>query len=321
MSIFGKIASGISNLGYKAKQHSPELLLVAGGVSFVATVVSVYRARPKFEKVLKEHNDNLEKAKETYEAVQKQIEEGKAPVTPYTKEDYKRDRMHFYMHFAVDTAKIFGPSVIFGASTIGCVGGAFGIINARFLGVSAALASEVKTREILENNIVSDYGKEALEKLKEPRPKTIVEETVNEETGEVETTVKYDTSSNDGLPPYARFFDSSCNDWDEDPENNRIFLYTTQNILNHRLQKKGHLYLNEVYEALGFEETKAGRVMGWVYYKNPEDAQLNGSDNFVDLGVGLGSNSRFVNGLENVVIINPNVDRLPIIDRIGLATI
>lgn len=310
------ISRGINNLGFKAKEHSPELLLIAGGVSFIATIVSVYKARPKFEKVLEEHNANLEKAKETYEAAQKQVEEGKAEVAVYSKADYDRDRMHYYMHLAVDATKVFGSSLIFGASTIGCVGGAFGILNARLIGVSAALASEVKTRELLERNIVSDYGKEALDKLKEPRPATIVEETVNEETGETETTVKYDTTKTDGMSPYARFFDSSCADWDSDAENNRIFLWTKQNIYNHMLQSRGYLFLNEVYIDLGYKPTKSGAVNGWKYYDDPEEARLNGSDNFVDLGV-------FVNNGYDApaIIINPNVDRLPIINRIGFETV
>ena len=46
------------------------------------------------------------------------------------------------------------------------------------------------------------------------------------------------------------------------------------------LKSQGHLFLNEVYDMLGFKRTKAGAVVGWIY----DDKKPYG-DNFVDFGM------------------------------------
>ena len=75
---------------------------------------------------------------------------------------------------------------------------------------------------------------------------------------------------------------------------------------NEQLMKKGHLYLNEVYDLLGIEKTNAGRVVGWMYdEKNPT------GDNLVDFGMYDSSNERkrmFINGYERSILLDFNVD-------------
>ena len=59
-----------------------------------------------------------------------------------------------------------------------------------------------------------------------------------------------------------------------------MFFRSQQNFLNDKLRVKGFLTLNEAYVALGFKETKAGMVCGWVYdKKNPN------GDNYVEFDV------------------------------------
>lgn len=105
---------------------------------------------------------------------------------------------------------------------------------------------------------------------------------------------------------YARIFDDSCIGWTKDPEYNLSFLKVQQNYCNDVLKSKGHLFLNEVYDILGFPRTKAGAVVGWVYdEKNPI------GDNFVDFGIfdtNDERNSDFINGYRNTAILDFNVD-------------
>ena len=49
---------------------------------------------------------------------------------------------------------------------------------------------------------------------------------------------------------------------------------------NDMLKSQGHLFLNEVYDMLGFKRTTAGAVVGWIY----DDKKPYG-DNFVDFGM------------------------------------
>ena len=85
-----------------------------------------------------------------------------------------------------------------------------------------------------------------------------------------------------------------------------MFLRRQQDAANDRLKSDGYLFLNDVYEMLGFPKTKAGQMVGWIYdEKNPN------GDNFVDFGIydiSKPANSKFVNGYERSIILDFNVD-------------
>lgn len=67
-----------------------------------------------------------------------------------------------------------------------------------------------------------------------------------------------------GESHYARVFDESNDNWERRPEYNLLFLQSQQNWMNDRLQSRGHVFLNEVYDALGFKRTSAGAIVGWL---------------------------------------------------------
>ena len=113
---------------------------------------------------------------------------------------------------------------------------------------------------------------------------------------------------------YARIFDELNDNWEKDAELNLFFINGQLNYWNHILQTKGYVFLNEVYEALGFNPTKAGQHVGWYYdAKNPK------ADNYIDFGiydVNRRDASEFVNGMERSVILDFNVQG-PIDSLIG----
>ena len=85
--------------------------------------------------------------------------------------------------------------------------------------------------------------------------------------------------------------------------------------LNKRLQIRGYLFLNEVYEFLGIPLIREGQYLGWFY--DPNDPTLH---NKVDFGIYdchdiLKCN--FVNGFENTVLLDFNIDG-NIVDRFNV---
>ena len=135
-------------------------------------------------------------------------------------------------------------------------------------------------------------------------------ETVTDpETGkEKKTKVEQEIVSDgvEGCSPYARFFDDASREWTDDPEYNLMFLRAQQAYFNKRLIARGHVTLNEVYQALDIPETDAGAIVGWRYNKeNPS------GDNQIDFGiynVKRRANRDFVNGYEDAVLLDFNVD-------------
>ena len=82
--------------------------------------------------------------------------------------------------------------------------------------------------------------------------------------------------------------------------------------MNDKLRANGHVFLNEVYKELGFDDTKAGQVVGWIY--DPENPN---GDNYIDFGIYDVYNcskseaerkTAFVNGYERSIILDFNVD-------------
>ena len=109
---------------------------------------------------------------------------------------------------------------------------------------------------------------------------------------------------------YARFFDETCPAWQKDSEYNLMFLLRVQNYANEKLKSQGYLFLNDVYEMLGIPKSKAGQIVGWIYKENNTDG-----DNYVDFGIyKTEKNAKFVNGYENSILLDFNVDG-PIIDK------
>ena len=109
---------------------------------------------------------------------------------------------------------------------------------------------------------------------------------------------------------YARFFNSSCPGWSKDPEMNKLFLKQIENYFNDRLRAQGYLFLNDVYEHLGFARSRIGQVVGWLYdEKNPI------GDNYVDFDIFSDRNQEFINGMNTDALLDFNVDG-NLLDRI-----
>ena len=123
---------------------------------------------------------------------------------------------------------------------------------------------------------------------------------------------KEDTNENDwvkeplNVSQYARVFDCSCPGWTKNPEYNLTFLKHQQIYANQLLRARGRVFLNEIYDMLGFPKSSTGDVVGWVYYEdNPN------GDNFINFGLDNIEEQRirnFINGYTPNVVLDFNVD-------------
>lgn len=59
-------------------------------------------------------------------------------------------------------------------------------------------------------------------------------------------------------------FNSESRHWMTGDGHNLLYLQTQQNFWNDMLRARGHVFLNEVLESLGFPHTPAGAVIGWT---------------------------------------------------------
>jgi hypothetical protein len=188
------------------------------------------------------------------------------------------------------------PAVAVGVVSIGCLTGSHYILTQRNVGLTAAYAAIEKSYAEYRKRVTEEVG---VEREVELRQGVDIRETVKKSKDGKSVEI---SKSPVGHSVYARFFDEYSKSWNKDPEYNSVFLNCQQNYANDLLRTRGHLFLNEVYDMLGIERSKAGAVVGWVISDD--------GDNFVDFGM-YQDNERvrsFVNGRESSILLDFNVD-------------
>lgn len=304
-----KLTRAFGKTGLKIKKHSPEILVVGGIIGTVASTVMACKATTKV-------NDILEETKTQVNQVHDVLADESIPEEKYSVEDSKKDLAIIYTQSAVKFAKLYGPSVLLGVTSITCILAGHNILRKRNVALAAAYATVDKGFKEYRSRVVERFGKELDRELRYNVKAKEVEETVTDEEGN-ETVVKQKVKVADPnvYSDYARCFDEACSGWTKDPEFNLMFLRRQQDHANEILRSKGYLVLNDVYEMLDIPVTKAGQVVGWVYDENNEDG-----DNFVDFGIYRIDSEparRFVNGDERNIWLDFNVqgDILDLIEK------
>lgn len=275
----------------KTQKHSPEILFGLGVVGVVATVVTACKATLKVEDVLDEHAENLGKIRMAREAKPER----------YSERDAKEDKAKVYIKSSIALGRLYGPSLAIGAVSIGCLAGSHNILSKRNAGLAAAYAAVEKGFNDYRRRVIDDQGEE---KDREYRYGSTLEtvETVDEKGKTHKEQVR--RIEPNGVSIYARFFDCTVegNRWSPDPEYNRMFLTSQQNYWNDLLRVRGHVFLNEVYQSLGLDHSKAGAVVGWVLNED--------GDNYIDFGMTRDTPAvrEFINGHESAILLDFNVD-------------
>ena len=154
--------------------------------------------------------------------------------------------------------------------------------------------------------VIAEFGKEKDLALRHGYKQETITETATDENGKKVKTKKVVRVGEIDIPSdYARYFDESSVQWRRDHTNNLFFLKSQQNYFNDALKIKGHVFLNEVYDALGFPRTSAGALVGWYY----EDEGIR--DNYIDFGIfDVNNETRndFINGYNKSILLDFNVD-------------
>lgn len=288
---FGKVGLGL-------KKHSPEILAVAGVAGVVASTVMACKATTKAHVITEELAANVEMIHQAAEV---------ADAETYTEEDMKKDTVIVYTQAAMKYIKLYGPSVLLGVVSLGALLSSNHILRKRNIALAAAFASVDKSFKEYRGRVVNRFG-EALDKeLRFNIKAKEVEETVVNEDGTEETVTRtVNVVDPNELSDFARIFDEYNELWTKDPEYNLMLLKSQQALANEKLKRRGYLFLNEVYEMIGFKKTVAGQIAGWTYdEKNPT------GDNFVDFGIYNLNNpsaSLFVSGDERSIILDFNVE-------------
>lgn len=315
--IMSSLTRALGRTNLKLKKHSPEILVVTGVVGVVASAVMACRATTKVDFVLEETREKLD-------TIHQGVEDGKVwttyidedgqpseKIVPYSKEDGDKDITITYAKTGLKFVKLYGPSVALGLVSIGCILGGHNILRKRNIALAAAYATEHLGFKEYRERLIERFGKDLDRELKYNIKAKEIEEKVVDENGNEQTVTKTIETINPAqlkYSTYARCFDETSRGWQKDAELNLYFVRQVEAWANNRLEERGFLFLNEVYEALGFDATKAGAVVGWTYVKDGENTH---GDNYVCFGIYDlydAQKRAFVNGYERSIWLDFNVD-------------
>lgn len=280
------------------KKHSPEILTGAGIVLGAATVVTACTATLKVDDILDEHQSQVEKIN--------MVKEDPEFANEYTEEDAVRDKAIVYIQTGVKVAKCYLPSITLGVLSVMCILSAHNIMSKRNVALMAAYKACEESLSNYREKVRERYGEDAdtdiFYGLENKKIDTVE---VDEETGKKKKSKKnVKVPAGQVVSQYARFFDELNDNWSKDPEQNRFFLQCAQNMMNDRLQAKGHVFLNEVYDILGLERSSAGQIVGWI--RDSDEG-----DNYIDFNIFDGNDEvkrEFVNGYNPSILLDFNVD-------------
>ena len=280
------------------KKHSPEILVVAGiGTGIVAAIIACKQTIKANDIVAgaQKSLQNIEDAKEL--AANNEVE--------YTEENEQADREIIGKQITVGMVKTYALPVGLGILSITCILAGHHILKKRNVALAAAYSALSTDFMNYRKRVVDKYGKDVDFMLKNGLEKQIIaNKVIDPETGEVkETKEEVLTYDGDKLSQYARIFDEvGSTQWTPSADHNRAFLLMEQNYFNERIRTRGYIFLNEVYERLGFRPTKAGSVVGWVY----QNADYEG----IDFGIFTAHTQKaaeFLEGTEPSIILDFNV--------------
>ena len=295
-----KMSRSVHKVGFKIKQHSPEILV---GVGIVGTVTSVVLACKATLKV----NDILDEAQETIDKIHEGVEEHKhtADGVEYTQEDANRDLTIVYAQTGWKFVKLYGPAAAIGIASVGCLVGATWILRKRNIALAATVTALDTSFREYRGRLIERFGEDLDRELRFNIKAKEIEETVTDEEGN-ETVVKKVVHEIDpnAHSMYSVFFDDGNIGWSKNPELNKVFLIQQQEAANYRLRTEGFLSLNDVYKMIGAPLTYYGQVAGWVYSDDPDTG-----DNFVSFGLFDNENEKardFINLREKTILLDFN---------------
>lgn len=299
--IMNKITRAANMTAFKVKKYSPEIFMVVGIAAGIAGAVSACKATLKVSEVKEEAKNKMD---EIHAATEMGItDDGK----PYDLEVAKKETTQVYLKTGLKVAKLYAPAVSLGVVSIVCVTGSYKELRKRNIALAAAYTAVDKGFKEYRGRVVERFGEELDKELRYNIKATQVDEiVVNEDGSETVSKKTVNVVDPNCIDDTSRIWYNGNPGWTKDPELNLMYLKRQQAWATEKLKEDGVLFLNDVYEMLGFNKTSYGQYIGWIYdEKNPV------GDNFVDFGIYDIHNKQkiaFVNGDEDAILLEFNHD-------------
>ena len=291
----------------KVLKHSPEILLGSGLTAMVAGAVIAVEKTMTVEPIVTVAEEKLRQIREAEQA----------PDISYSKQDKGHDLVQVYVSTGAQLAKHYWTSVALECVGVACILSSYGIMRSRNAALTAAYTALERGFNEYRQRVRDTYGEEEDRYFRTGlRTKEIEIKERDESGNETTKTVEAKVFDPDhaGVSTFARWFDETNDNYVNSSTHNLSFLTSIQKLANRSLQRNGYIFLNDVYDMLGIPRCQQGQAVGWL-----RDTDKGGGQGFVDFGIydGYRASCRdFVNGYEKKILLDFNIDPVPIWDQI-----
>lgn len=263
MSITTAFYTGVARIS----KHAPTILSVTASAGVIATGYLAWKAGTRFEDV---EGRDWDRRKECLR---------NADTIP--DEDVPKIERKNRILFILDTVRTVAPAAIVGAATITMIYFSNSISKKRLAAMGAAYATLQTAFDGYKRTMVEALGKESVDKILKPKlpnvGKSAEEILSSDNKSDAANVADAVVNSLKALSPYTRIIaEESSTCWDPNEDYTYQNLASVQLWANRRLERKGHLFLNEVFDQLGLSRTREGAIVGWL--KNGE------GDGYVSFG-------------------------------------
>lgn len=301
-----KINRLLATAKFKLVKFSPEILLAGGIVSIGAGVYLACKATTQLEGVIDKHKE----VRDTVETTKSLWDRGEIAKDLYSEKQYKSDLLIVKAGELSAIAKLYAPAAVALAGGVVAILASHNILHKRHVAAVAAYKTLDEFFRKYRSRVIEDAGAdkdfEYYTGLKSAKK-------ITDEDGSVTVEVDGPIPPGKDISIYDRWFDEGSTKWQKTAEMNLYVLKAIEQEANAKLDRKGHVFLNEVYDMLGIPRSQAGQMVGWV--------KEGDGDGYIDFGIFevlsdyAKSRQEFVNGIERTILLSFNVDGV-IVDKI-----
>lgn len=302
-NITTKLTTKMGRTGLVLQKHSPEIALYGGIAGCIGTVVLACAATTKADAILEAHQERLDAIQKAVEIVNSG-EMDDLSVT-YDQKDIGRDKFIAYCKTGRDFFRLYAPAIALGVVSITAILWSHGMMKKRYLGAVAAYNAVSEAFKTYRDRVRAEGGEEldrhymfGTEKSEEIR-EIVDENGKKHKEKETVSTIPEGTKQSDYVRMWAP---GETTSYMANHNNSLMFLRAAEENANSILNTRGHIFLNEVLDFLGYPHTDVGAVTGWV---------KGNKDSYVDIGINhydIPEVKAFVDGRTNVLPLEFNVD-------------
>lgn len=242
----------------KVKKASPEILLGAGILSIGAGVVLACKATYEVKDVIEDNLDDVEMMSQ-----------------PTEDDDPEKTQVAIrkkHLSCAVEVSRRYVLPILLVGTGVTCIIVSHNIQAKRLVAAMASLDALQASFDQYRRNVVDDQGADA--DIRYLTGDKVVKADFYEEgeDGKVKKVKKEVKVRNGCADPYVKLFDE-CNstEWRKSRGFNLDFIQNQEAYFNRKLRLQGHVFLNDVYEALGFGYEPIGQFTGWILGGDGDD--------------------------------------------------